>query len=58
MNLDINTLLQLATTLFSGVVGWMFKGLYADFKKTVDTLAEHNVRLAVLEEKVANLEER
>lgn len=58
MSLDVATIFQVATSIFTAVVGWMLKGVYADFKEAMRSISKHEVRIAVLEEKVKNLEAR
>lgn len=57
MQIDLGTIIQIATSIFTAFVGFMLKGIYTDFKSALAKLSDHEVRLAVLEEKVKNLED-
>jgi uncharacterized SAM-dependent methyltransferase len=56
MQIDLSTIIQILTSVFTAFVGFMLKGVYSDFKLALSKLSDHEVRLAVLEEKVKNLE--
>ncbi len=54
MNIDLNltTVLTGAMTLVITVIGWMLKGIAADFKEAMKKIGDHEVRLALLEQKI------
>lgn len=58
MNIDISpaTIFQAITTVLLGGVGFMLRGVYGDFKKAMEEIADQKIRLAVVEEKVKQLE--
>ena len=58
MSIDISTLIQIGTSLFTAVTGWMLKSVYSDFKDAMKSISKHEVRIAVLEEQVEKLEDR
>ena len=60
MNIDLNltTVFTGAMTLVVSVIGWMLKGIAGEFKEAMKRIGDHEVRLALLEQKVESAEDR
>lgn len=56
VDVSMGTVFQGIATILLGIIGWMLRGVYIDFKKAMEKISEHEIRLAVLEEKVERLE--
>ncbi len=60
MNIDLNlsTIFTGAMTLVITVIGWMLRGIAEEFKEAMKKIGNHEVRLALLEQKLENREDR
>ncbi len=56
INLDLSTVFTGLTTAIVSIAAFMLKGVYKDFKEAITKISNHEVRLAVLEEKVKHFD--
>lgn len=60
MNVDLSssTILQGLTTIIMAGMGFWFRSIHSDFKAALSKIADHEIKLALLDEKVKRLEDK
>ena len=56
--IDFATIIQGTFVLLCGGIIWFLKNIHGDFKEATKKIGDHEIRLALAEEKIRQLENR